>query len=106
LNEIMSVGGNSLRGIFTTTQECVAKAAPCGFPLVCCGEPCLLLYDDIDFTFDNKILLLCDSIFKLALLVKGTVVVVVNGGAYEECCCFEELYKLYRNREFMFVSSV
>ena len=85
LKEIMSVGGNSLRGIITTTQECTAQAKPCvRGEKPCCGEPCLHLYDDIDFTFDNNILLLCDSMFKLALIVinlagiSGLVIKVVR----------------------------
>ena len=43
----------------------------------CCSESCLLLYDDIDFTFDN-ILLLCDSIFKLTPFVFITTIVWEN----------------------------
>jgi hypothetical protein len=65
LKEIM-LGGNSLRGIITSTQDCGVWGSACGMGSAtkpCCGKSCLLLYDDIDFNFDN-ILLLCDIIFK------------------------------------------
>jgi hypothetical protein len=61
LETTMSVGDNSLRGIITTTKDCVKDFQVCIEGDTCCGgESCLNLYDDIDFTFDN-ILLLCDS---------------------------------------------
>jgi hypothetical protein len=65
LKNIISVGGNFFK---KDTQECSGEGEFCLQFTWCCGESCLLLYDDIDFTFDN-ILLLCDSIFKLALSV-------------------------------------
>jgi hypothetical protein len=75
LKEIMSVGGNFLRGIITTTQACSGQDGNCSCKgcKPCCGESCLLLYDDIDFTFDN-ILLLCDSIFKWSLNVQCSII--------------------------------
>jgi hypothetical protein len=38
LKEIMSVGGNPLRGIITTTQACAAMGESCKFKF-CCGDP-------------------------------------------------------------------
>ena len=80
LKEILSVGGNTLRGIIFSdysTQFCASNGDPCDQDSNCCGKSCLLLYDEIDFIFDN-ILLLCDNIFQLAFsvfILKGLAIV-------------------------------
>ena len=42
LIEVMSVGGNSLRG-----PSCAKGGETCYHGYYCCGESCLLLYDDV-----------------------------------------------------------
>ncbi len=84
LKEILSVGGNTLRGIIfsddsTQDYDFGKKSDKCvqGFYSNCCCKSCLLLYDEIDFIFDN-ILLLCDNIFQLAFsvfILKGLAIV-------------------------------